>query len=135
MNTLLANFSPPCTTRWPTASISCMELTTPYSALVSLSMTAAMASECVGRGRSLVKNGLAAHQRGVLQVPVDADALAQALGEELLALHVDELVLEGGAARVDDQNFHFPISFLLFTIVNCGRGIVLWILLLYPYMP
>ena len=48
-----------------------------------------MASECVGRGRSLVKNGLAAHQRGVLQVPVDADALAQALGEELLALHVD----------------------------------------------
>ena len=53
-----ANFSPPWTTRWPTASISFMEVTTPYSALVSLSMTAAMASEWVGIGRSSSKTGL-----------------------------------------------------------------------------
>ena len=32
MTTDLANFSPPWTTRWPTASISFMEPTTPYSA-------------------------------------------------------------------------------------------------------
>ena len=86
-----------------------MELTTPYSALVSLSMTAAMASEWRGQGDVLVEDGLAANKRGVLQVTVDADALAQALGEELLALHVDELVLQRGAAGVDDQNFHFSL--------------------------
>ena len=88
-----------------------------------------------GEGEVLVKNGLAAHQRGVLQVPVDADALAQALGQHVPGGRVHQLIFQGRASCVDDENFHFPISFLLFTIVNCGRGIVLWILLLYPYMP
>ena len=62
-----------------------------------------------GQGDVLVEDGLIAHKRGVLEVTVDADALAQALGEELLALHVDELILQRGAAGVDDQNFHFSL--------------------------
>ena len=62
----------------------------------------------VGRqGDVLVEHGLAADERGVLQVTVDADALAQALGQDGLGLHVDELVLQGRASGVDDQNFHF----------------------------
>ena len=62
-----------------------------------------------GQGDVLVEDGLIANKRGVLEVTVDADALAQALGEELLALHVDELILQRGAAGVDDQNFHFSL--------------------------
>ena len=58
MRTEQANFSPPWTTRWPTASISLMLFTTPYSSLVSLSMTAAMASEWVGRAMSSLNTGL-----------------------------------------------------------------------------
>ena len=40
------------------------------------------------------------------QTAVDADALAQTLGEDLAALRLHELVLQRGAAGVDDQNFH-----------------------------
>ena len=40
--------------------------------------------------------------RFVGELAVDADALAHALGEHLLALHVDELILKGRAACVDD---------------------------------
>ena len=42
----------------------------------------------------------------VSQAAVDADALAQPLGEHLTGGGVHELILEGGAACVDDQNFH-----------------------------
>lgn len=41
---------------------------------------------------------------------LDADPLAIALGDDLLGLHVDELIFEGGAPRIDDQNFHCPAS-------------------------
>ena len=44
------------------------------------------------------------------QTAVDADALAQALGEDLAALRLHKLVLQGGAACVDDQNFHGFLS-------------------------
>ena len=40
------------------------------------------------------------------QAAVDADALAQPLGEHLTGGGVHELILEGGTACVDDQNFH-----------------------------
>ena len=36
-----------------------------------------------------------------------ADLLAVALGEHLLVVHVDQLILERGAAGVDNQNFHY----------------------------
>ena len=63
---------------------------------------------CVaGEGNILVEDGLVSDQRGVLEMTVDADALAQTLGEKLLILHVDELILQRRASRVDDQNFHF----------------------------
>ena len=44
--------------------------------------------------------------------PVDADALAQALGQHLLAVGVQQLVLQGRAAGVDYKNFHVPHSFV-----------------------
>ena len=47
------------------------------------------------------------------QAPVDADALAQTLGQQRLVVHVDKLVLERGAARVDDKNFHTVLPFIL----------------------
>ena len=52
MRTDLANFSPPCTTRWPTASISFMEPMTPLSASTRAFSTAWMASEWVGMATS-----------------------------------------------------------------------------------
>ena len=47
--------------------------------------------------------------------PGHADALAVALAHHLFVVHVDELVLQRRAARVDDENFHgsnlsFPLS-------------------------
>ena len=40
------------------------------------------------------------------ELAVDADALAQALGQHLLVVGVQQLVLQGRAAGVDDENFH-----------------------------
>ena len=37
---------------------------------------------------------------------VDADALAQALGQHLLGLGVEQLILQRGTAGVDNQNIH-----------------------------
>ena len=59
-----------------------------------------------GQADILIKDGLAPHQRAVLQMSVDTDALAETLGHELFGLHVDELVFEGGAACVNYKNFH-----------------------------
>ena len=36
----------------------------------------------------------------------DADALAEALGDDVFVLHIDELIFEGGAPAVDDQYLH-----------------------------
>ena len=55
-----------------------------------------------GHGDVLVEDRLAADQRAVLQVTVDPDPLAKALGHDLLGLHVDELILQRRAAGVDD---------------------------------
>ena len=69
----------------------------------------------MGRKREiLIEDGLAADQRGVLQMTVDADALAEALRHDLLGLHVDQLILQRRTACVDDQNFHVMCSFLFF---------------------
>ena len=57
-------------------------------------------------GDVLVENALPADERGVLEMTVDAYALAQTLGHDLLGLHVDQLVLQGRAARIDNKNFH-----------------------------
>ena len=60
-----ANFSPPWTTRWPTASISPMLLMTPWSALVRASRTAWMASAWVGMA---ISNTCLAPVAGILWV-------------------------------------------------------------------
>ena len=59
-----------------------------------------------GHRQVFVKDGLAADERGVLQVTVDTDALAQALGQKVLGLHVDQLIFQRRAAGIDDKNFH-----------------------------
>ena len=59
-----------------------------------------------GHGNIFIENRLVAHQRAVLEMAVDADALAKALGHDSFALHVDQLILQRGAACVDDENFH-----------------------------
>ena len=41
------------------------------------------------------------------------NAGSSSLKYQLFAFHVDELVLEGGAACVDDKNFHESFSFHL----------------------
>ena len=65
------------------------------------------------------------------QAAVDADALAQALGEDLAAVGLHELVLQRGTARVDNQNFHgvnspypFCHCFVIFCFqpVSCVSG-------------
>ena len=65
------------------------------------------------QGKILVEDGLVAEQRAVLQMPADADALAEALGKNLLGLHIDQLVFEGRAAGVNHKNFHFCFPFFL----------------------
>ena len=39
-----------------------------------------------------------------------ADALAQALAQHLLTVHIDELIFQGRRTTVDNQNFHLLVS-------------------------
>ncbi len=66
-----------------------------------------------GHGDVLVEYGLITHQRAVLEMTVDTDALAKTLGHHILSLHINELILERGAACVDNKNFHVIFPFLL----------------------
>ena len=58
---------------------------------------------------------LALHEGLVGELTVDPDALAQALRQKNLAVHINELILQGGAAGVDDKNLHVVKSL---SIVN-----------------
>ena len=42
----------------------------------------------------------------VIELPVDADALAKALGQHFVGIGFNQLILQGRAAGVDDKNFH-----------------------------
>ena len=66
-----------------------------------------------GHCKILVEYGLAADQRTVLEVAVDADTLAKTLSHDGLGLHVNKLILQRRAACVDNKNFHSNIPFLL----------------------
>ena len=59
---------------------------------------------CVSRKRSAVE-GLPLDMASR-----DADALAEALGDDLFVLHIDELIFEGRAPAVDDQYLHSCFS-------------------------
>ena len=50
---------------------------------------------------------------------VDADALAEALGDDGLGVDVDELILEGGAAGVDDENILHTASLSIMLRPSC----------------
>ncbi len=51
--------------------------------------------------------------------PVKAYALAVALAEHLFPVHIDKLIFERGAARIDYKNFHISLSFQ--TIISYNR--------------
>ena len=53
------------------------------------------------------------------KLAVDADALAQALGQHLLGLGIQQLILQGGAAGVDDQNVHGTILLCQMIYFGC----------------
>ena len=55
---------------------------------------------------------------GVLDVAVDADALAQALSQNVFGIGVQQLILQGRAACVDDQNFHCVVPLLSMIFLN-----------------
>ena len=38
---------------------------------------------------------------------VDADSLAETLGQDLLVLHINQLIFQRGASAVQNKNFHF----------------------------
>ena len=45
----------------------------------------------------------------ISKLAVNADALAQTLGQDLLSLGVEQLILQRGAAGVDNQNIQIYI--------------------------
>ena len=50
---------------------------------------------------------------GVGQTTINTNSLAQALSQNSLVVHVEELILQGRAARIDYQNIHFSlVSFI-----------------------
>ena len=53
-----------------------------------------------------VQHLLAFHLGLVGELAVDADALAQALGQQGAGLGVQQLILQGRTAGVDDENVH-----------------------------
>ena len=59
-----------------------------------------------GHGHVLIENGLAADERGVLEMAVYANTLAEAFCKDSLSVHVKKLILQRGAAGVDNKNFH-----------------------------
>ena len=58
-----------------------------------------------GHGHILIENGLAVLGL-VLQMAVDADTLAEPLRQQGLIVHIQQLILQRGAAAVNDKNFH-----------------------------
>ena len=81
-----------------------------HSALASgQRLNQTLKSLCVGRECAVLFN-LDAAGSLVAQVAVDADAVAVSLGDDRLILHIDELVLQGGAAGVYNKNNHRGIS-------------------------
>ena len=78
-----------------------------------------------GHGHVGLFDGLLA-VRLVGKLAVNANTLAQALGQHLLRLGVEQLILQGRAAGVDDQNIHG--NRLLHTSkFKHGRGLPWWV--------
>ena len=75
---------------------------------------------------------LSSVEGGVLDVAVNADTVTVSLGDNALVLHVDELVLQRGAAGVDNKNLHDDNPFICwFLIQNQSISEILHIYHLY----
>ena len=73
------------------------------------------------------------------QAAVNADTLAEALGEDLAALGLHKLILQRGTARVDYQNFHVVTYSLLslfcyFSFPDCDLQITAWAGTIHPWL-
>ena len=53
-----------------------------------------------------------------------ANALAQALAQHLLAVHIDQLILQGRRAAVNNQNFHLCCLLYVFALPTCEDRIL-----------
>ena len=88
-----------------------MEPITPFSLSTRAFSTAWMASEWVGMATSAASMDLLALELGLVgELAVDADALAQALGQQRAGVGIEQLILQGRASCVDDQNIHVVSS-------------------------
>ena len=78
--------------------------------------------ECLGvggedcRGGSLGAVGLVSDHAAL-----HANALAQALAQHLLAVHIDQLILQGRRAAVNNQNFHLLVPPYSFRFADADR--------------
>ena len=64
-----------------------------------------------GRGGGLVAVGLVSDHAAL-----HANALAQALAQHLLAVHIDQLILQGRRTAVNNQNFHLCCLLYVFAL-------------------
>ena len=69
-----------------------------------------------GRGGGLVAVGLVSDHAAL-----HANALAQALAQHLLAVHIDQLILQGRRAAVNNQNFHLLVPPYSFRFADADR--------------
>ena len=77
-------------------------------------------SLCVGgHGKVCFKNRLAVNEGFMLDVTVDTYAFAKTDGVDALVLHVNELILQRGAAGVYNQNFHVS------TLSSCNKVLII----------
>ena len=70
-----------------------------------------------GRGGGLVAVGVVGDHAAL-----HADALAQALAQHLLAVHINQLILQGRRTTVDNQNFHLLRCLLFYFLPSEGRA-------------
>ena len=69
------------------------------------------------RGGGLVAVGLVGDHAAL-----HADALAQALAQHLLAIHIDQLIFQGRRTAVNNQNFHLLVPPYCFSAHKSGQN-------------
>ena len=76
-----------------------------------------------GESHIFIEYGLTVYHGCVLEVTVNTDTLAQTLCDDGLVVHIEELILKGRAACVDNKNFHLslPLDIIIFMLYNIKR--------------
>ena len=67
------------------------------------------------------------------ELAVDADALAQTLGQDGLGLGIQQLILQRGTASVDNKNVHWNQSPFTYFCCHVRRNVINWTLPLWFY--